>query len=354
MTEGWEGRMTLVQRLFNFKTSILAGSLAFFCIAQAQDLPSVEKNLTETAPTPTPAPAASPTPESVIENFCRRVDEQYSRYGWENSQCRRIPWIFSQTSEKNYPLVYWVLESGAPSKEGRPFEDTTLFLGGVHGDEPSGVYVLFKFANELLSNPELADHHRVIIAPLVNPDGFFARTRNNSRGVDLNRNFPTKDFNKSALIVWKKRRKGNPQHFPGDTSGSEAGTQFQMKLLDAFEPDKIFSLHSPLDFVDYDGPGSTKRKSALSTGEYRAQQIAQIFAKKTRNYRVVSYQFFPGSLGNYAGNERNIPTITLEFSSSNPKAANKHWADVVNALRAGVNYEFKRVTLAKTESKKTK
>ena len=40
---------------------------------------------------------------------------------------------------------------------------------------------------------------KIVIAPLVNPDGFFSKPpkRTNSRGVDINRNFPTRDWRQS-------------------------------------------------------------------------------------------------------------------------------------------------------------
>jgi protein MpaA len=284
--------------------------------------------------------------KEILNAFCAKVDLQYKKFRWGEPHCSKIDWSFSHRSEQGNPLVYWVFENTPATASPNAVKDTTVLFGGVHGDEPSGIYVLLKFAAELKQNPNLAQHHRVIIAPLVNPDGFFANTRANANSVDLNRNFPTKDWTQRAHALWKKRRWGNPQHFPGKQAGSEMGTQFQMFLLEKFNPDKLFSLHSPLDFVDYDGPGATKKKSALSTAEKKAQELAVLFAKKTKNTRVVNYQFYPGSLGNYAGNERNIPTITLEFSSSNPKAAVKHWNDVTNALTVGVNFEFQRLTLA--------
>jgi protein MpaA len=284
--------------------------------------------------------------KEILKDFCAKVDLQYKKFNWGDPHCSKIDWSFSHKSEHGNPLVYWVFDSTPSNAPTNTTKDTTVLLGGVHGDEPSGVYVLLKFAAELYKNPDLGKNHRVIIAPLVNPDGFFAKTRANANSVDLNRNFPTKDWTKNAHALWKKRRWGNPQHFPGKEAGSEAGTLFQIFLLEKFNPDKLFSLHSPLDFVDYDGPGATKKKSALSSAEKKAQELALLFAKKTKNTRVVNYQFYPGSLGNYAGNERNIPTITLEFSSSNPKAAIKHWNDVTNALTAGVNFEFQRLTLA--------
>ncbi len=329
-----------------FKTLLVQFLLASIALAQT---PATEAPALPSAEAPKPSDDEH---KLIIKEFCSKVDLQYKKFKWGEPHCSKINWRFSHKSEQGNPLIYWVFENSPNDGKSSSVKDTTVLLGGVHGDEPSGVFVLLKFAAELNENPNLAKNHRVIVAPLVNPDGFFARTRANANSVDLNRNFPTKDWSKRAHVLWKKRRWGNPQHFPGKEAGSEMGTQFQMYLLENYSPDKLFSLHSPLDFVDYDGPGAAKRSSALSSAEKRAHELAVLFAKKTKNTRVVNYQFFPGSLGNYAGNERNIPTITLEFSSSNPRAAAKHWNDVTNALSAGVNFEFQRLTLATSESEK--
>lgn len=48
-------------------------------------------------------------------------------------------------------------------------------------------------------------------------------------------------------------------------------------------------------------------------------------SKKANGYRVKNYPFFPGSLGNYAGNERKIPTYTLELPSSDNRNHKKYW-----------------------------
>jgi murein peptide amidase A len=65
---------------------------------------------------------------------------------------------------------------------------------------------------------------------------------------------------------------------------------------------------------------------------------------------VLDFAFYPGSLGNYAGNERHVPTVTLELSSTNPRFADKYWREFFPGLRAAVKYEFKRSVLSRYES----
>ena len=88
----------------------------------------------------------------------------------------------------------------------------------------------------------------IIVAPLINPDGFFSKPqkRTNGRGVDVNRNFPTKD--------WKQGKKD--RYYSGPDANSESETKFQIALINRFKPTHIISIHSPLGCYDYDGPSS--------------------------------------------------------------------------------------------------
>jgi murein peptide amidase A len=60
-----------------------------------------------------------------------------------------------------------------------------LVVGCIHGDEPAGIAIAAQL--ERLLPPQDVD---VWIVPDLNPDGVAAKTRQNARGVDLNRNFP--------------------------------------------------------------------------------------------------------------------------------------------------------------------
>ena len=56
---------------------------------------------------------------------------------------------------------------------------------GIHGDEPSGPRALLAF----LENNPLPSHRSWVLAPALNPTGLVAGTRENVRGIDLNRDF---------------------------------------------------------------------------------------------------------------------------------------------------------------------
>lgn len=69
-----------------------------------------------------------------------------------------------------------------------------LYLSsGVHGDEPAGPLALLKLVQEGL----LADCYEWYVCPVLNPTGLAAGTRENSMGVDINRDY-LKFFSKEA------------------------------------------------------------------------------------------------------------------------------------------------------------
>ncbi len=163
-----------------------------------------------------------------------------------------------------------------------------LVLGGVHGDEPEGILACSGLLQRCLEAYDLPLDLTLI--PIFNPDGAFAKSRLNIRGVDLNRNLPTKDWSPLART---------PRYQPGPAPASEPETKALVEWLKLEKPDFIISLHSYDPMVNYNG----------NSKEY-AEHLAQLI-----NYKAVpdiGYET-PGSLGTYAAVENGIPTITVEI-----------------------------------------
>lgn len=157
-----------------------------------------------------------------------------------------------------------------------------LVIGVVHGDEPQGDYLISKYISEY-------EKDGVLFIPCLNPDGMVLGTRTNANGVDLNRNFPTEN--------WELGEKD--KYFGGESPASEVETKFLVDVIERYQPSAIVTLHTPYKIVNYDGP---------------AEELAMMISGVI-DYPVEASIGYPtpGSFGTYAGVERQIPTITLEM-----------------------------------------
>ncbi len=273
--------------------------------------------------------------DAAIKKFCAEVNKHFRRYRWPEDACGKVKWQVDLKSPGGSPLVYTEFGNGT---------ETTLMLGGVHPEELTPVQIAFRMARHLTENPTVLNANvHVIIAPLVNPDGFLREvpTRTNGNGVDLNRNFFTLDWYNNAQKLWRERRQKVLAHFPGYFPNSEIETIFQIHLIDRFHPDKILSIHAPLGFLDYDGPGDGQIE--MTPTELRAKRLVKAISEKSKNYKVVDYTFYPGSLGNYAGNERHIPTVTLELETTEPSKVETYWTQFLPGMMQSIHYPFSSV-----------
>ena len=168
-----------------------------------------------------------------------------------------------------------------------------LILGGIHGDEIEGFTVAERFLGLLQAGtytpPDALTLH---ICPRANPDGCAENRRTNHHNVDLNRNLPTGNWSGDFV---------NVRYYPGPSAGSEPENKVLMKLLEDLKPRLILSLHSyEKPMVNFDGAHSKPVAEVMSAK-------CGLVAKGDIGYPTT------GSLGNYAGIERKIPTITLEI-----------------------------------------
>jgi protein MpaA len=268
------------------------------------------------------------------QTFCQEWQAEAKRLGWSKGwslPCMDIDWQLFGESVQNRPLVFAVFGDHVQSAR----QNVTLILSSVHGDEVTPTYLAMRFIDSLLDHGEspLLDHAQVIVAPIVNPDGFYAKpkTRTNAHGVDLNRNFLTKDWPLLAHKVWKTKFASNPRRFPGKQASSEPETRFQEYLIAKFKPHKILSVHSPLNFLDYDGPGAITLEQFPHAYTHRCYELKQALKAKHTG-------FFTGSLGNYAGKELGIPTVTLELPSGQSQQAYNYWQKFVPGIETLIQF----------------
>lgn len=209
--------------------------------------------------------------------------------------------IKSILSPKGHEIAFYEWKNG----EDLP---NIFFLGVFHGDEIEGEYAIRKFMDEIEQNPAVETKYNVYFLPCLNPDGKELNSRFNAHKVDLNRNYPTKNFkNETQTLNHEKVICGAP--------ASEVETLFMMKLVETYKPVMIISVHSDLHLIDYDGP---------------AKNLALMYADKT-GYKFVESVGYetPGSFGTWAGIEKQIPLITVEtWNGRTPEKLEKVWQEL--------------------------
>jgi protein MpaA len=272
-----------------------------------------------------------------IQKWCEATRAEIRKLNWKIDPCDSatgpIDWRVGGVSVQGRPLLF--AEFGDPDAS-----NTTLVLSAVHGDEITPLYLGIELAHWLKDHAAEFKNSHVVIAPMVNPDGFFKahRTRTNANGVDVNRNFATSDWRKAALKAWKVKYRSDPRRFPGSAPRTEPETLFQEELIRMVHPQKILTVHSPLNHMDYDGP------TAISLSKFPRDYVQECL-KLRAQLKAVSTGFFPGSLGNYAGRELGIPTVTLELPTADPRKAEAYWKQFIKGIKTMIDFTMPEYAL---------
>ncbi len=283
-------------------------------------------------------PLPPPQNTQKVEDYCRKISKNFLSWGWGHSKCSQFQWNHVRNSYLGDPLMWVVF--GDEDEHKKKSKDVTMILCGVHGDEITPVKfcfdVMYYLKNEYETHSELYKDKLVVVSPIVSPDSYFKKnpSRTNARGVDINRNFPTKDWKKEAIKLWKHRYRSDPRRFPGKRPLSEPEVVYQVNLIKRYGPNKIISVHAPLTLLDYDGPEKHDHH------HMSANQLLVTMSKQAKGYKILNYPFFPGSLGNYAGNERGIPTYTLELPNSDNRRTKEFWELFKEAIGSAISHSL--------------
>jgi len=266
--------------------------------------------------------------EMDVTDTCQRIAGKLASVKYK--ECDTGIMLSGAQSNNGIPIL---VKEYPPLAERLP-QSRILVIGGIHGDEYSSVSVVFKWMNKLDRYHSGLFHWKV--APLLNPDGLLQRKsqRVNANGVDLNRNFPTRNWLQETQNYWVKRTKKNPRRYPGKAALSEPETRWLYELIEEFKPDAIVSVHAPYGVLDFDGP----RRAPKKLGHLHLNLLGA----------------YPGSLGNYAGIESEIPVITIELPHAGimptPKQITNIWVDLVRWLKKHTPRKPEAV-LSSTDSK---
>ncbi len=273
----------------------------------------------------------SGTPEAAVLELCREIDARYAKLGWKKSRCSDFPFKIFGWSVENRPLVYW----DAPTE--KVSDKLTLLQCGIHGDEVTAIPMCLIMLGEVFDRKrELPAGLGFVVQPLLNPDGFLAPKvqRPNARGVDLNRNFSTPEWEKEALAFWSSKDRKDPRKFPGNSAASEPEVLAIVEFIRSRQPQKIISIHTPLGFLELDSKGDRDTVR-------RAKFLAINMVENAKNLNFKSYGIWPGSLGNYAGVHLKIPVYTMELPpGTSLRAKMHHWDSYGFSLWRAIQFDL--------------
>jgi len=234
-----------------------------------------------------------------------------STTGW--SQSSRISCGVTRVigySVKGRPIVAWYFGTGGT---------TILFVGGIHGNEPSGYYMMQDWANWLDANGyKIPADKQVVVVPEVNPDGIAADQRYNAHDVNLDRNYPTSDWEKDIQVVGG----GTVVNGGGTTPGSEPETQAMMALIHSLPNIRAeFSFHAQGALVSANRIGDS---TAIANAYAAAVGYQTVYDDPEQ---VFGYTL-TGELETWEGEQFGMPAVLVEL----PTLAGHYFSAHVNEL----------------------
>lgn len=188
-------------------------------------------------------PAASPAPASAVTAGATASSASPTAFSGRTalSGADRLPMLTRTGVVATRILGY--------SVQGRPITAyqlgdpaaafTAVVLGSMHGYwEQAGQQV-----TSAMRSTAIPRGLNLWVIDTVNPDGNALRQRTNAHGVDLNRNWPNK---------WAPIARGGvfDSHYSGPAALSEPETRAMHTFLIAVRPQRVVSMHQPLNGVD--------------------------------------------------------------------------------------------------------
>lgn len=137
-----------------------------------------------------------PTPKTRLQN--RQMNHSLKQLFEE---FHNAAGSFGFTIETYGTLEDWPLMA-MNRKSGEDSGSNIYLSSGMHGDEPAGPLALL----ELLQEDSLPREHNYWICPVLNPSGLEAGTRENTDGLDLNRDYSSLNSKEiRAHVTWVKQ-----------------------------------------------------------------------------------------------------------------------------------------------------
>lgn len=186
----------------------------------------------------------------------------------------------------------------------------TLVIAGLNGEDRVAVRWLEQLADVVASRPEFTSQMEFVFFRAGNPDGLVRKTKNNARGVPLNRNFPSRGYRQAV---------GVPSFA---VPASEVETRVILDTLYSFRPRRVIHLTSTT------GPSQTLYN--------RMGKSLALELERSSNFKPVQLdpEQSPGSLEDFADGtlEALVLSIKLNAGSDWQQTWNKVQPQILSAV----------------------
>lgn len=188
-----------------------------------------------------------------------------------------------------------------PSTEQRPLHAFTLGHGptrvlaitGLDGGDVLSTRLMDLLAETLMRNPQSLSRNKFLLVREVNPDGLTTGQPFNSRGVDLNRNFPSRNY---RVDVTQRT---------GDGPASETETRLLLRALSEFRPQRVVHLTTGVP------------KPGLACNAAVEKLAARIAGSQQSQVSRLEQTAVPGSLEEYVTGTLQLEMVRVSLPAGN-------------------------------------
>lgn len=242
------------------------------------------------------APICAAFTIEIAKGVVGELNKLASKESWKHASrvtCRSVGVIGSSVRGRAITAYYY----GSGSR-------TVFVNAAIHGNERSPYSTISAFVDYMDGNAHrLPADRRVVVVPNMNPDGYAAGTRNNANNVNLDRNYPSADWQKDITSA-----NGFVAGGGGDSPGSEPETKAIIGLLQQIRPALILSYHSQGTLIGSNGAGNAH---AVAQRYMNATGYGSMIgnAEETMGYTIT------GEFETWAGQNLGIPALVIELPS---------------------------------------
>jgi protein MpaA len=181
-----------------------------------------------------------------------------------------------------------------------------VFIGGLHGNEKSSVLTLNSWIDELERNYQnIPADKSVIVIPNASPDSYVSSSRLNANGVDLNRNFPSYNWQSGVHIPGGVYLENGG----GISALSEPESNALANYLINSAPRLVLTYHATAGAVIYNEAGDSSTYSSVYSNLSGYSNISSAEEDGLFNYPTT------GELEDWLRDKRNVPTLLVELAT---------------------------------------